>query len=74
METPSENRTQPTASTHGDSADVRPQPGEVAEFCRLVARILRRRNGQERLAQEAGGSVAITEYSQSEIETSEGPE
>jgi len=46
-------------------------PPDVREWCRLVARILRRRG---RLAQEAGGSVAITEYSQSEIETSEGPQ
>ena len=47
---------------------------EAKEWCRLVARILRRRTGDGGLEQEAGGSVAVTEYPASEIETSEDPQ
>ena len=61
-------------STHGNAADTRLQPGEIVEFCRLVARILRRRTGDGDLAQEADARAALTEYAKEEIETSEGPQ
>ena len=47
---------------------------EAKEWCRLVARILRRRPEDGELAQEAGAHVALTEYAKEEIETSEGPQ
>ena len=47
---------------------------EAKEWCRLVARILRRRTGHGGLAQEADARAALTEYAKEEIETSEGPQ
>ena len=47
---------------------------EAKEWCRLVARILRRRPGDGELAQEADPCVAVTEYAKEKIETSEDPE
>ena len=63
---------QPHMSEAGDcTEDLIP---EAKEWCRLVARILRRRPGGGELAQEAGAHVALTECAKEEIETSEGPQ
>ena len=63
---------QPHMSEGGDhTEDLTP---EAKEWCRLVARILRRRPGDGELAQEAGAHVALTEYPASEIETAEDPQ
>ena len=63
---------QPHMSEGGDhTEDLTP---EAKEWCRLVARILRRRTGDGGLAQEADARAALTEYAKEEIETSEGPQ
>ena len=63
---------QPHMSEGGDhTEDLTP---EAKEWCRLVARILRRRPGDGELEKEADARAALTEYAKEEIETSEGPE